>query len=218
MSDHPALLARWALLLNSARDTTAPDPDPYGRDLLSRWAEPQRRYHTTDHLIAVLDRVDELLEHTEAPDPDAIRLAAWFHDAVYLPDRSTNEDRSARLAERALPEAGVPEARVAETARLVRLTTDHDPAEGDTNGEVLCDADLAVLAGSPEDYSAYAAAVREEYAFVPDDTFREGRANVLRHLLGLPRLFRTPVAHDRWETAARHNMTTELELLGSASS
>ena len=135
MSDHPALLTRWALLLNSARDTTTPDPDPYGLDLLSRWAEPQRRYHTTDHLIAVLDRIDELLEHTEAPDPDAIRLAAWFHDAVYLPDRSTNEDRSARLAERALPEAGVPEARVAETARLVRLTTDHDPAEGDTNGE-----------------------------------------------------------------------------------
>ncbi|MFD7505779.1 hypothetical protein [Streptomyces sp. NPDC059850] len=215
MSDHPALLIRWALLLNGARDTTTPDPDPYGRDLLSRWAEPQRRYHTTDHLIAVLDRVDELLPHVQAPDPDAIRLAAWFHDAVYLPDRSTNEDRSARLAERALPEAGVPEARVAETARLVRLTTDHDPADGDTNGEVLCDADLAVLAGSPEDYSAYAAAVREEYAFVPDDTFREGRANVLRHLLGLPRLFRTPIGHDRWEPAARRNMTTELELLGA---
>ncbi|WP_421111178.1 hypothetical protein [Streptomyces sp. NEAU-S77] len=218
MSDHPALLTRWALLLNSARGTTTPDPAPYGRELLSRWAEPQRRYHTTDHLIAVLDRVDELLEHTEAPDPDAVRLAAWFHDAVYLPDRSTNEERSARLAERALPEAGVPEARVAETARLVRLTTDHDPAEGDTNGEVLCDADLAVLAGSPEDYSAYAAAVREEYAFVPDDTFREGRANVLRHLLGLPCLFRTPIGHERWEPAARHNMTTELELLGPASS
>ncbi|MFI0818863.1 hypothetical protein ACH4TX_21820 [Streptomyces sp. NPDC021098] len=215
MSDHPALLSRWTLLLDSARDTTTPDPAPYGHDLLSRWAEPQRRYHTTDHLIAVLDRVDELLEHTEAPDPDAIRLAAWFHDAVYLPDRSTNEERSARLAERALPEAGVPESRVAETARLVRLTADHDPAEGDTNGEVLCDADLAVLAGSPEDYSAYAAAVREEYAFVPDDTFREGRANVLRHLLGLPCLFRTPIGHERWEQPARHNMTTELELLGA---
>jgi len=215
MSDHPALLTRWALLLNSVRTNATPDPAPYGRDLLSRWAEPQRRYHTTDHLIAVLDRVDELLEHTEAPDPDAIRLAAWFHDAVYLPDRSNNEDRSARLAERALAEAGVPEARVTETARLVRLTTDHDPAEGDTNGEVLCDADLAVLAGPPEAYSAYAAAVREEYAFVPDNTFREGRANVLRHLLGLPHLFRTPVGHDRWEQPARHNMTTELELLGA---
>ncbi|MCQ8189127.1 HD domain-containing protein [Streptomyces rugosispiralis] len=212
---HDALLTRWTDLLADARDTTTPSPVPYGEDLLTRWAEPQRRYHTTDHLLAVLDRVDELLEHTEAPDPAAIRLAAWFHDAVYLPDRSTNEERSARLAERALPEAGVPEPHVAETVRLVLVTRDHDPAEGDTNGEVLCDADLAVLAGSPDDYGAYAAAVREEYGFVPDDAFREGRANVLRHLLGLSQLFRTSVGHQRWEAAARHNMATELELLGA---
>ncbi|MBL1095340.1 HD domain-containing protein [Streptomyces coffeae] len=210
---HDTLLARWTTLLTSAREVTEPAAAPYGEDLLARWAEPQRRYHTTDHLIAVLDRIDELLAQVAAPDPDAIRLAAWFHDAVYLPERSTNEDRSARVAERALPEAGVSEARTEEVARLVRLTTDHDPATGDTNAEVLCDADLAVLAGSPEEYGAYAAAVREEYGFVPDDTFREGRANVLRHLLGLPRLFRTTVAHDRWEETARRNMATELELL-----
>ncbi|MEU5728379.1 hypothetical protein ACFV27_12285 [Streptomyces antimycoticus] len=212
---HDALLTRWTDLLTSAREATAPPPLPYGEDLLTRWAEPQRRYHTTDHLLAVLDRVDELLPHVQAPDPAAIQLAAWFHDAVYLPDRSTNEERSARLAERALTEAAVPAPRTAETVRLVLVTRDHDPAEGDTNGEVLCDADLAVLAGSPAAYGAYAAAVREEYGFVPDDAFRQGRANVLRHLLGLSRLFRTPEGHDRWEEAARRNMATELELLGA---
>lgn len=212
---HDALLARWTTLLTSARDVTSPPAAPYGEDLLARWAEPQRRYHTTDHLIAVLDRIDELLVDVRAPDPSAVRLAAWFHDAVYLPERSTNEDRSARLAERALPEAGVSEARTEEVARLVRITADHDPAEGDLNAELLCDADLAVLAGSPEEYGAYAAAVREEYGFVPDDVFREGRANVLRQLLGLPCLFRTPVGYARWEEAARRNMATELELLSA---
>ena len=140
-------------------------------------------------------------------------LAAWFHDAVYRPDRSENEERSAHLAERALPEAGVPQGRTAEVARLVRLTVDHDPAPDDANGELLCDADLAVLAGTPAEYGRYAAAVREEYAFVPDDDFRRGRAGVLGQLLGMPRLFRTAYGRENWEPAARRNLATEMELL-----
>ncbi|GEB49639.1 MULTISPECIES: hypothetical protein [Streptomyces] len=227
--NHQDLADRWYALLTAARDgADGPDPAPYGENLLARWAEPHRRYHSTAHLRAVLDRTDELLaqpgepgtgEHPRtvagAVDASAVRLAAWFHDAVYRPDRSENEERSARLAERALPEAGVGQARTAEVARLVRLTVTHDPAPGDLAGAVLCDADLAVLAGSPEAYAHYAAEVRQEYAFVPDDAFRAGRADVLRQLLALPSLFRTPYARDRWESRARHNLRTELELLGA---
>ncbi|MFV0129236.1 hypothetical protein ACLGI4_16260 [Streptomyces sp. HMX112] len=219
---HPAhddLRRRWEAAVTAARATDggppapegAPDPDRYADDLLARWAEPQRRYHTTDHLVAVLDRVDELERY--ADDPALVRLAAWFHDAVYLPDRSTNEERSARLAERALPELGVGRAGTAEVARLVRLTLTHDPADDDRNGAALCDADLAVLAAGPEAYAAYAAAVREEYGFVPDDAFRAGRSAVLRQLLGLPQLFRTPHGAREWEERARQNLATELELL-----
>ncbi|WP_376773044.1 HD domain-containing protein [Streptomyces himalayensis] len=198
---------------DAARDTAGdqPSPHPYADDLLARWSEPHRRYHTVDHLRAVLDRIDVLEQY--ADDPALVRLAAWFHDAVYLPDRSTNEERSARLAERALRELGIEESRTAEVARLVRLTVGHDPAAGDANGEVLCDADLAILASPPETYAAYAAAVREEYGFVPDDAFRQGRAAVLRHLLDLPTLFRTPYGREHWEDRARRNLATELELL-----
>ncbi|GAB2834336.1 HD domain-containing protein [Streptomyces daliensis] len=214
---HDSLLSRWAALLVSARDGAQdPDPYPYGENLLARWSEPQREYHTTEHLLHVLNRVDELAPHSPGADVDAVLLAAWFHDAVYRPDRSENEERSARLAELALPEAGVSEARTAETARLVRLTVTHDPEPGDAGGELLCDADLAVLAGSPEEYARYAAAVRQEYAFVPDDAFRAGRADVLRQLLGLPQLFRTPYAQEHWERVARRNVGTELELLTAA--
>ena len=148
-----------------------------------------------------------------AHDPDVVRLAAWFHDAVYLPERSENEERSARLAERALPEAGVPAARTAEVARLVRLTVGHDPADDDPDGQVLCDADLAILASPPSAYAAYTAAVREEYHFVPNEAFRTGRAGILRQLLDLPRLFRTPYGASEWEATARYNLTSELEML-----
>ncbi|GAA5007476.1 hypothetical protein [Kitasatospora paranensis] len=204
-----ALLDGWNDLLRRCGATA--DPVPYGRDLLERWAEPQRRYHTTDHLAAVLAHVDMLAQ--DAPQPDAVRLAAWFHDAVYRPDRSENEERSAGLAVRALREAGLAEELVAEVARLVRLTVTHHPEPGDGNGEVLCDADLAVLGSEPEGYAAYAAAVREEYAFVPEDAFRSGRAAILRQLLALPALYRTAAARERFDAPARANLAAELSRL-----
>ncbi|MGW3648471.1 HD domain-containing protein [Streptomyces sp. NPDC000878] len=209
-----ALRTRWTQTLKAAQATTA-TPTPYADNLLTRYQEPHRRYHTLTHLTAVLDHID-VLEQAEAgyaPDPALVRLAAWFHDAVYAPDRSENEERSARLAERALPEAGVSAADTAEVARLVRLTVTHAPAPDDRNGQVLCDADLAILAAPPETYATYTAAVREEYGFVPEDAFREGRAAVLRQLLALPRLFRTPYGAQVWEEAARANVAAELARL-----
>ncbi|MFB7086824.1 hypothetical protein [Streptomyces sp. NPDC056296] len=218
MADLDALRSRFARALAgttapgaASAGAPGPDPAPYADNLLARWQEPQRRYHTLAHLAAVLDHIDVLEEY--ADDADVVRLAAWFHDAVYLPDRSENEERSARLAERALPEAGVPAERTAEVARLVRLTVGHDPAGDDRDGQVLCDADLAILAAPPSGYAAYTAAVREEYHFVPNDAFREGRAAVLRQLLDLPRLFHTPHGRREWEATARHNLTGELEML-----
>lgn len=193
------LLPRW------------PGPGVLGAELLRRYDEPHRHYHTSAHLAEVLDRVDELAG--EAGDADVVRLAVWFHDAVYDPARADNEERSAVLAERMLTETDLPAETVAEVARLVRLTATHDPDEGDRDGAVLCDADLAILAAVPERYAAYAAAVREEYAAVPDEAFRAGRAAVLRRLLEAPSVFRTRFARDRWEDTARHNLRTELMLL-----
>ncbi|GFH36798.1 HD domain-containing protein [Streptomyces pacificus] len=195
-------------------DASSPAPDRYADELLRRWTEPQRRYHTTDHLAAVLDRVDALAEY--ADDVHLVRLAAWFHDAVYLPQRSTNEERSARLAERTLTELGVDRERTEEVSRLVLLTRDHTARDDDANGTVLCDADLAILASPADAYARYAAAVREEYGFVPDDVYRAGRSDVLRRLLGLPRLFRTPYGQRHWEGASRRNMAGELERLQRA--
>ncbi|TNY38424.1 HD domain-containing protein [Thermomonospora catenispora] len=198
------LLRRWiALAGEDARDI--------GAHLIACYRRPHRRHHTAAHLTAVLDLIDELAGY--ADDPDLVRLAAWFHDAVYDPRRGDNEERSAVKAERMLAGIGLPPRAVAEVARLVRLTVAHDPGPDDRNGRVLCDADLAVVGADPKTYAAYAAAVREEYAFVPEERFRAGRAEVLRSLLDRPELFHTPVARARFEAPARRNLRAELALL-----
>ncbi|WP_102510543.1 DUF4031 domain-containing protein [Sanguibacter massiliensis] len=102
---------------------------------------------------------------------------------------------------------------VDEVARLVLLTTHHDPAPGDVAGALVSDADLAVLAGSPTTYRRYVRRVRAEYAHVDDGAWRVGRAEVLRSLLATEHLFATPVGRDRWESRARANVAGEIEAL-----
>lgn len=172
--------------------------------LLAAYADPARRYHDTRHLTEVLDRLEELPGEV---DRLAVTLAAWFHDAVY-DGRPDAEERSAQWAEAAL--AGQPPGLVAEVARLVRLTETHDPAADDRNGCALADADLGILAADPGRYAEYAAAVRAEYAHVPDDAFATGRAAILRDLLAKPHLFHTAHAREHWEAPARANVEAEL--------
>jgi predicted metal-dependent HD superfamily phosphohydrolase len=202
------LRSRWPARLGSHTDL---------RDrLLVAYASPLRHYHDSRHLAEVLTRLDTLLAQPGLAevDRDAVVLAAWFHDAVHdgLPD---DVERSAELAGSALTEAGLPAELVAEVTRLVRLTLDHRPTEDDVAGQVLSDADLAILAAEPERYTEYVVGVREEYRHLDDDAFRDGRVGILRALLAEPRLFRTPHAAREWEAAARANVERELSRLGS---
>ncbi len=186
-----------------------------GGFLLVRWSEPQRHYHTVTHLTAVLDVIDGFAGL--APHPDRVRLAAWLHDAVYDPRAlgDANERDSAEFAESILLTLGVPAATAAEVARLVGLTAGHATDADDPDGELLCDADLAVLAGDEQAYAAYAAAIRREYAHVADDDFRVGRARVLTALLELPSIYRLEPLRAQWETRARANLEQELKALSA---
>jgi len=204
---HPDLLERWVALLAPFEAGEA------GRALLLRWSEPHRRYHDVAHLRAVLDRVDALA--SVAADLVAVRLAAYFHDAVYDPRSADNEARSAHVALATLAGMGYDAARAEEVARLVRVTAQHRPDVFDWDAAVLCDADLAVLAGDPEHYAAYASGVRVEYGHLSEAAFAAGRAEVLRGLLDRPQIFSTPPGQAQWEERARHNLAGELILLGA---
>src|SRR3569833_2261734 len=157
----------------------------------------------------MLDVIDE---HADlAANLEAVRLAAWFHDAVYDPCSGDNEERSAELARAAL--AALNGKLSDEVVRLVLLTRDHRAATGDRDGGLLCDADLAILASPPARYADYARAVRAEYAFVPPDAYRTGRRDVLQHLLDLPALFRVVPERDAWTARAHTNLSGEIDRL-----
>lgn len=198
------LLARFEELL--------PRNGDLAEELLRRYAEPHRHYHGLGHLSDVLDRIDEFA--TAKHDLFTVRLAAWFHDAVYAipPGQISNEEASARLAIRTLGRSGFEQEEIGEIARLVRLTETHRPAGSDPDGELLCDADLAILAAPPEKYRSYVAGVRQEYARLSDEEFASGRLEVLRSFGGRE-IYRT-TAGRKLGPHAQRNLTTEaLELI-----
>jgi len=198
--DHQAeLMARW--------NATLPQQPELGENLIARYNEPHRHYHTTDHLLHVLSMIDEL-----ADDHDLflVRLAAWYHDAVYAvpAGQVSNEEASARLALRQLSLVGLEQEDLNQIARLVRLTETHLPGPRDPEGELLCDADLSILASDPAKYADYVAAVREEYARLPEEEFLAGRLAVLTSLAD-QEIFRTSKGRQLSE-AARANVESEI--------
>jgi len=214
MAGVTSLLDRFRTAARGAGATAADaDLDAAGSYLLGRWSEPQRQYHDVTHLTAVLDVVERFAGLV--PHPDRVRLAAWLHDAIYDPRAlgDTNERDSAEFAEGLLGTLGAPAEVAADVARLVGLTAGHATGPDDPDGELLCDADLAILAADEERYAAYTAAVRREYAHVPDEAFRAGRAQVLTALLELPSIYRLGPPRAEWEAKARANLTEELKSL-----
>jgi predicted metal-dependent HD superfamily phosphohydrolase len=196
------LITRW--------NDTLPHQEQMGASLLARYAEPHRHYHTAEHLARMLRTIDEL-----AADHDLflVRLAGWFHDAVYAipPGQLPNEEASARLALRELSRAGLEQEDLTQVARLVRLTATHQPGSRDPEGELLCDADLAILAAPPEEYANYVAAIRAEYARVPEPEFVAGRLELVTRLAE-GEIFRTRKGRALTD-AARANLLAECEAL-----
>lgn len=182
--------------------------------LVERYGEAHRRYHNREHVLAVLADAELLAEQMGVAERAELQLAVCAHDVVYDGAPGEDERASAAWARQALRDAGVTVDVAERVAALVLATIDHVAAADDVVGQILLDADLAILAAPAERYDAYARAVRQEYAAVTDELWQLGRGAVLQQLLDKERLYLTPAAHARWEAAARANLHRELATLG----
>lgn len=193
--------------LRRAWQELLPGTAELGQELLERWQEPHRAYHDVRHLAQALDAAHQV---TGGRPSRATRLALWFHDAVYDLRPGRDEEASAQLAVSRLTGL-LPQPEVDEVARLVRLTASHEPEPDDHAGAIVVDADLSILGQSAGRYHVYVRDVRTEYRQVPEDAFRQGRAEVVRRLLALEPLFRTGAGRLAWQATARRNLAEELD-------
>ncbi|WP_336661023.1 DUF4031 domain-containing protein [Leucobacter sp. USHLN153] len=157
----------------------------------------------------------EAAPKTEAASIAVSTVAAHTEPAVTLTPRthgpSTGSNAKSTLGEE--PQLGAE----SPSRDGARQTEQDDP---DARSEIvdpartlLLDADIWIFASLPKRYAEYAAAVRAEYAHVPDADFAVARASILEAYLARPHLYRTPAARALWETRARANVSREISEL-----
>lgn len=181
---------------------------PLAAALLSAWSEPQRAYHTLQHLQECLDGFDAVcgLLHW----PEAVHLALLFHDAVYEPQRGDNEARSAQWAASALAALGAAPGLIERVVALVMVTQSHQSAAADphpVDTALLLDIDLAILGSTPERFAEYEQQIRQEYGFVPEAQYQPARQRVMRGFAQREPLFQSAYFTQRLAAAARRNLS-----------
>lgn len=181
------------------------------KKIVGQYQEGGRKYHNLTHVEKVLAFLR--LHEQEINDINGVKLAAYFHDVVYDTKASDNEERSAQYAQDCLVGLDISDYVASHVVGLIRATTKHQIIENDTDSAIFLDADLVILGSNEEEYDRYAAKIREEYAWVPDDQYRVGRKKVLQNFLSRSRIYFTELAGKELEQKARKNIERELETL-----
>lgn len=175
--------------------------------LLQAYSEPQRHYHTLQHLAECLQLQSESAHLAQRPAEIAIAL--WFHDAVYDVKAHDNEARSADWAVTALQAAGV-SAEVQTSVHALIMATEHTAAPLAGDAALLVDIDLAILAATPARFAEYERQIRQEYAWVPEDVFMAKRHAVLQSFMSRQHIYNTAFFHQILENQARANLQKAL--------
>jgi predicted metal-dependent HD superfamily phosphohydrolase len=191
---------RWRQLMSQWQ---APENGDVYASLEAAYSEAARHYHTGEHIDDCLTQLDIVVDLAAAPEE--IELALWFHDAVYRPTSSRNEEKSAVWAQRFLHSFGADESKCRRVCEHI-LATRHgaDSLTGDT--AIVVDIDLSILGRAPSEYDVYEQAIREEYKWVPGPIYRKKRVEILESFLAKPSIYFTGQFRERFETLARKNL------------
>src|SRR3990167_2253382 len=153
------------------------DPLNVWLNLIRRYAEPHRAYHTLGHIDHCLDELG--ISRHLAPHSDAIEFALWYHDAVYDATAKDNEEKSAELAVKAINAISLPENFANRVRNLILATKKHTAPANNPDAQLLIDIDLAILGQNEKKFDEYERQIREEYKEVPYEIFKTKRIEIL---------------------------------------
>lgn len=141
-------------------------------------------YHSVDHTLDVLDRVESLAV-AEGVDGYALRLlkvAACFHDSGFLINNRDHERLGCKIVRKQLPQYGFSDEEIATICGMIRATKVPQSPRNHLQ-QILCDADLDYL-GRDDFYSIGQRLFRELKAYHIVETEEDWNRLQIRFLSG----------------------------------
>jgi len=142
-------------------------------DILRPYAESHRFYHTINHL----DEIVTELESKGFGSNTELLLATVFHDIIYDPRSTTNEEDSAKYFNEVFQ--GDTSLK-GEVTQIILDTKDHKPKS--KLSKIFSEADLNILNQPFSKLLEYESQIFKEFQFVDHSIYREKRIEVLKYL------------------------------------
>lgn len=202
---------RFRLLWNRCLlDSTNDQSSAIHQHLIDSYSEPQRYYHTLDHIEYCLSLFDEI--SSDAHNPDAIELAIWYHDVVYTPGAVDNEQLSADQF--MATSHGVFDDALRDTIYRHIMATVHNGSEvKDTDTQYMLDIDLSSFGRPWPEFIHDSDNLRLEMKDQPDEVFYQKQAAFQDKLFGQPRFFKSDYFYHKYEIQARQNRSDYFETI-----
>ena len=205
---------RWDILIGDIEREFRLDLHYYRKEIdeffdsIFREYSSNRFYHTIDHVIYMLDNIDNF--KLTSKKRLKLEIAIWFHDVIYDSKKTDNEEKSGKYANFFLKMIGVPKKHRKEVKQLI-LITSHKEIPKSKLERIICDLDL--LEFSEKWHLENSFKIRKEYSHLSDDDWNKGRKEFLEFMLLKKYIYNTSEYRDGLEVKTRTNLIEELNLL-----
>ena len=146
--------------------------------LLSMWNESHRHYHNQNHLLDLISQINENKSQFKSQkEYEKMILCALFHDCVYDPMRSDNEEKSAEFFENCCQEKN------SDTQQIKQMILDTKTHESTTTlSEKFNHLDMNIVERDFEQLLEWETGIGQEYKAY-GEMYKVGRLHFLESLL-----------------------------------
>ncbi len=147
--------------------------------LLDIWNEPNRHWHNQEHLFDILEQINTDYDdgHISLTEKKKLQMVALFHDIVYDPSRTDNEERSAEF----MVSLSENKESIKDIYQAILDTKTHTSTT--PLSEKFNKYDMSIVERDFDSLLKWEEGIRKEYSMYSDIEYKDGRVKFLESLL-----------------------------------